>query len=251
MSERSTASPDVSPWSERFVWLVSQAREAPEPWRTERVGELHAMLSLLDSRDAEAHTPVLHRLLDEGQLEGLRDESGLASTVAVTRTLLSLGGLGSLTVSPSHLEALRHWEQRRLPSTWGSLALVMLIAFVVQTPFMTFATDTHGLSVSAAVLAGEAPPKLSAGQRLLELLRPSEGFVFAAQSLASLVALVACATVGRRPAGRAAVRRGLLGLGGLGVLASVPLLLAESAAGWGALVSVLGSFLSAYLLKED
>lgn len=239
-------------WKERFTQLVAEAREASEPERAGRVGALNQLVSLLPAQvDAERSVALLLGVLEDPRLEGFEDEGGLSPQLAATRVWVSLGGVGSLTVPPERLEALRRWERRPRSVSWWPLATLLLVAFGVQVGFITLNAPgirpLPGLSVAA--LAGAPEPERTWTQQVSRLCEQGAEDVFLGQLMANAAALLVTPWLVVRPWGRRWVRRGFRGVGLVGLAVAAVQGGVGMAAAWGTLCSAGASLLAAWWLR--
>lgn len=240
--------------AERLTLLVAEARSARGPQRTGLAGAINGVMALLPlEADPQASAALLHRLQEEGLLEGLEDEAGLPCGIAATRALLELGYPHALEVSPERLAALRGWSPPSLEVPWVAFSLVLFFAFIVQVGFITLgAPGLRTFGASADALAGVGlPPERTWVDTVEPALHSSAMSVFGAQVLGNFLAFLAAVTVGGRPWGRPWARRFFLGIAGLGLLVGTVQLLAS---GWmtaSTFVSAAGSLACAWLLKEQ
>ncbi len=237
----------------RLTSLVAEARSAQGTHRTGLAGAINALLPLLPSEaDPRASAALLHRLQEEGLLEGLEDEAGLPCGIAATRALLELGYPHALEVSPERLAALRRWSPPSLEVPWLALSLVLFFAFIVQLGCVTLGSPgMHRFGVSVDALAGYGqPPERTWVDTVESALHDSAMSVFGAQVVANFLAFLVAVTVGGRAWGRPWARRFFLGLAGLGLLVGGVQLLARGGMTASTFASAAGSLACAWLLKE-
>lgn len=240
--------------TERLVSVVAEARSAPGPVRAGLAGVVNALMARLPGEvGPEASASLLHRLLEEGLLEGLEDTEGLPCVLVATRTQLELGYPHALKVSPERLAALRRWRRRPTPLPWVGMMLVLFVTFVVQVAVVTLgAPGMHTpFRVSAAVLAGGVPmPEPTWVDTVASALQDSAMDVFLWQQLLGALGFLLAVALGWHAQVRPWVFRGFLALGGLGLLVGGVQLMAEgwiTASTW---VGAAGALSCAWLLKE-
>jgi hypothetical protein len=251
MSKRESSSTEasgeeLSPEA-RLAALLSQARVEQGARRAEVAGALNVLIEALrlDARPAEA-AAVLHRLLHEGQLDGLEDERGLPTRIVAIRALLALDYPHALEVAPEQLEALRRWERGSQPVPWGSLMAILGGAALLQLIFVVLVGDDMRYffgRVSAAALSGE-PVEPRWTDSLWDFWLSARGPVLLGQLGANLCAFFL--VVG----GRRLARRAFLGLGAVGLLAWLSQLPLDWTPAWGTLASAVGSLLAARVLRS-
>ncbi|MBZ4417311.1 hypothetical protein [Myxococcus sp. RHSTA-1-4] len=235
---------------DRITSLITEARTASDDQQPDMAGAINELMARLPAEATSEETAVwLLRLLDDGHLDGLRDEAGQPSSVAATRALLGLGYPHAMQVPPERLEALRRWERRTLPVPWGPLVGTLLLAAMMQCFFVLMSDQPRQLfGVSAECLAGEVPcppAGLSAWFRYEGQYLVSTGLF-----LENVLAGVAAVTVGRLQKVRPRVRLGFLGVGVLGLLTWGALLaLGYAGVGWGAFMSAAGALAAWRILK--
>ena len=121
------------PLTERLASVVAEARSAQGPVRSGLAGVVNELLARLPQEvGPEVSGPLLHRLLEEGLLEGLEDPKGLPCVLVATRTQLELGYPLALEVSPERLAALRRWRPRPGSVPWVGMSLVLFVAFAAS-----------------------------------------------------------------------------------------------------------------------
>lgn len=110
--------------------LLLEQAASPEADRAAIAGRINFQLAVLAEQHKSKQTAeLLHRLLDERTLDGLRDPSGLSSRAAAVRALIDLGFPHALEVAPEDLELLRReLSPRRFRKV---LALAIAVATAV------------------------------------------------------------------------------------------------------------------------
>jgi hypothetical protein len=242
------------PLTERLASVVAEARSAQGPVRSGLAGVVNELLARLPQEvGPEASGPLLHRLLEEGLLEGLEDPKGLPCVLVATRTQLELGYPRALEVSPERLAALRRWKPRPGSVPWVGLSLVLFVTFVVQVALVTLgAPGMHmPFGASAAALAGGGPlPEPSFVDTLASAIRHGAMDVFVWQQLLHALGFLAAVTMGWHAQARPWVLRAFWGLAGLGLLVGGVQWLGDgwiTASTW---VGAAGALSCVWLLKE-
>lgn len=246
-------SPDASsPLAERLTALVMEARQ--EKW-ARRADLTHAITTLLEGLPSHpnpgAVVPTVHRLLEDGLLEGLEDGSGQSATVAATRALVALGYPHALEVSPEQLAALNHWESRTGPTPWGSILGILFVAMVMQMLFITLGSDgiRYLFGASAGALAGEMViPTLR--DRVEAFIRYAEWPVFYVQTVLHGCGFVLTLVASGHREGRRLAMRSFYGFGALGVLMGLVQFQLNGMVGFGTLVAAGAALIAGLLLRQ-
>lgn len=244
---------DASPLAERLTALVMEARQEKWARRADLTNSLTTLLEGLPSHpNAGEVVPTVHRLLEDGLLEGLEDGTGQSASVAATRALLALGYPHALEVSPEQLAALKHWEGRGGSAPWLGILGILFVAAVVHLGFITMGGPgiRHLFGASAEALAGGQVVELTFWEQAERFIRRHDWETFGAQVLLSSCAWVLTLVLGGHRQGRRRALRTFLGLGALGVLVGLVQSQVDGIVAFGTWVSAGAALISAWLLRE-
>ena len=246
---------EASPLAERLTALVMEARQ--EKW-ARRADLTHSITSLLEGLPSHPNpgevVPTVHRLLEDGLLEGLEDGTGQSASVAATRALLALGYPHALEVSPEQLAALKHWERRTPPAPWALLLLLGAGALLVQQVCSQLGEPgiRHLFGASAAALAGGSGEVVvpTLWERVEGFIRDTSKPAYFSQFVLNCGAwVIAFFSSGYRK-GRWLAMRTFQGIGAVGCLLA---LVQFPVNGWtavGTLVSAGASLLAGRILRQ-
>lgn len=202
---------------DRITSLASEASTASDLVRPGMVGALHALMERLptESRDEETATR-LQRLLEDGHLDGLRDEDGQPSTVVATRTLLDLEHPRALGMAPERLESLRRWERRPLPVPWPKLAVTLFFVSLLHVIAVTAGSEPKRFLPVPLDPVGDADMPATEVEFWFRVV--GGFFVAVGMVLANALGWLTAFAVRQHVQGRTWVRRGFFTVGALGLL---------------------------------
>lgn len=135
--------------------LLERAQEATGSERSTRALQLNRHLEALASEGGSREVAdVLLRLLEGGQLEGLKERRGRTCRSVAVETLLRLGFPYALEVRPEDLEHLRqqvprHKRQRISPEVGSAI----ILGLSLPGQWLTFPPDFLSGSTAAPVIA--------------------------------------------------------------------------------------------------
>lgn len=238
--------------AEQLLSLAMEARQERGTRRAELVDSFNALLKELPSHPAPAQAvPTLHRLQEEGLLEGLVDASGQPATIAVARALVALGYPHALEVSPEQLEALREWEERPRSTPWGAILGILFVASGLQLVLITAGAPSIRLlfDASAAALAGE-PVEPTLALRLQRFWYAAMYPAFLTQVALDGGAWLLTLVSGVFPAGLRLARRVFYGMGALGLVVGFTQLPFLALVAMGTFVGAGAALLAGRMLRE-
>jgi hypothetical protein len=236
----------------RLTALVMEAREERWARRADLTNSITSLLEGLPSHPNPGEVvPTVHRLLEEGLLEGLEDGTGQSATVAATRAMLALGYPHALEVSPEQLEALKHWESRTEPVPGWSIVGILFVAFVLHLGLLTLGGDgiRHLFGESVEALAGKGVVP-SFWTRLERFIREGEWTLFWGQQLLNGGIFFAALVSGGHRLGRQRAMRTFYGFGVVGLLVGLVQVQLHGMVATGTFVSAAASLLAGRLLRE-
>ncbi|WP_224363221.1 hypothetical protein [Hyalangium versicolor] len=159
MGQTLTSSPmgtgDTEMW-EHLSRLIVEARGGALLLRRGLVAALNERIQRLPSElGSDASASLLNRLLNEGCLEGLQDDTGQISTHVAARTLMGLGFPHALHVTPEQLEALHQQKLRptRLSVPTVPIGLTLFATLLVHVSLLASGVDSRSSHTMAGLLA--------------------------------------------------------------------------------------------------